>query len=107
MSFFYILDDPFEYAIILWVVLEIFIIRWTLSLKPEKNMIDKYDKKVIFFSHLPFGNSWKSKVAKEDIELFESYQHRIKIWYLSLIVPLILFFVYQFIKSFILLQSFK
>jgi hypothetical protein len=81
------------YLIFIWIILEIVIFKWMFNLKPGKNLKDKYPKKIIFLSQLPFGSRWKNSVDKEDIELFENYQHRIKIWYLSLVIPFISFFM--------------
>jgi hypothetical protein len=68
------------------------------SLRPGKDVTNKYQRKVVFLSQLPFGNRWKRYIKKEDIKLFENYQYRIRIWYLSVIVPFFLFFVYLIAK---------
>jgi len=65
-------------------------------MKPKKELMDKYSKKVIFLSQLPFGSRWRKGINKEDIELMKRYQGRIKIWYLTLIIPFVLIFIYLF-----------
>ncbi len=40
--------------------------------KPGKSITKKYSKRVIFWSRLPFGTSWKDAIDREDIELLES-----------------------------------
>jgi hypothetical protein len=62
--------------------------------KPEKKITDKYGKKVIFLSQLPFGSSWKKNVNREDGPLMEEYQHRIRLVYLSTFFPLILMYIF-------------
>lgn len=86
------------YFILVWIILEIFTVIWMLRLKPKKNIINKYQKKIIFLAQLPFGSSWKKNILKDDIRLFENYQYRIRIWYLSVMIPFFLFFVYLFLK---------
>ncbi len=86
------------YFILVWIILEIFIVIWMLRLKPKKNIINKYQKRTIFLAQLPFGSSWEKNILKEDILLFENYQYRIRIWYLSVMISFFLFFVYLFFK---------
>jgi len=78
----------------MWLLAEIFISTWMFKAKPKKDATDQYEKKVIFLSQLPFGKGWRNNVRREDVRLFERYQFRIKIWYLSLMVP---FFLIMFI----------
>jgi hypothetical protein len=71
----------------IWGIAEIFIARWMFKAKPEENIMRKYPKGVRFYSQLPFGKSWTRRVAKSDVQVFEKYQYRINIWYLSVIIP--------------------
>ncbi len=73
--------------IFIWGILEILISKWMFNAKPHNNLTKKYPKKVIFMSQLPFGNKWKNNVEKEDIVIFQNYQYRIRIWFLSLMIP--------------------
>jgi hypothetical protein len=80
--------------IVIWIIAQIPICKWMFRAKPDKNITQKYPKKVIFQSQLPFGSSWKKKIDKSDILVMERYQQRIKWWYLSLIIPFALFLTF-------------
>lgn len=73
-----------------WIVAEALIILWVHKAKPDKNITDKYPKKIILLSQVPFGKSWKHSVNEKDIRLLQTYQHRIRVWYLSLMPPFFL-----------------
>jgi len=73
-----------------WAVAEILIGIWMFKAKPDENIRDKYSRKVVFLSQLPFGKSWMKYVDKEDVKLLQTFQHRIKVWYLSLMIPFFL-----------------
>ncbi len=77
-------------SIAIWGVAEIFMAKWMFKAKPNKNLMDKYPRKVVFLSQLPFGKNWKKYIDKDDVRLMEPYQHRIKVWFLSIIIPLLL-----------------
>jgi|APFre7841882724_1041349.scaffolds.fasta_scaffold189232_2 hypothetical protein len=80
--------------IIGWVIIELLIGRWMFKAKPDKRMIEKYPKKVIIASSLPFGTSWKKKVEKNHIAILEAYQFRVRICFLSIILALLGFYSY-------------
>ena len=61
--------------------------------KPDKKITSKYSNKLILFSQLPFGKSWKGQVSKNDLLVMEAYQNHIRNWYLSTIIPFIMFFI--------------
>jgi hypothetical protein len=88
------------FFIFIWVIVEIIIVRWMLLAKPERKILDKYPRRVIFLSQLPglFGNAWKNGIENEDLKKMESYQHRITIWYLSILIPFLLIFLFLYIK---------
>ena len=71
----------------IWAIAEIFIIRWVSKAKPEENMTRKYPKGVRFYSQLPFAKYWTRRIAKSDVRVLEKYQYRIRIWYLSTVIP--------------------
>jgi len=73
-----------------WAVAEILITIWMFKAKPDENIKDKYPRKVAFLSQLPFGKSWMKYVDKEDVKLLQTRQRRIKVWYLSLMIPFFL-----------------
>ena len=73
-----------------WTVAEILITIWMFKAKPDENMKDRYPGKVAFLSQLPFGKSWMKYVDKEDLKLLQTRQRRIKVWYLSLMIPFFL-----------------
>ena len=73
-----------------WIVAEILIGIWMFKGKPDENIKDKYSRKVVFLSQLPFGKRWIKYVDNEDVKLLQTYQHRIKVWYLSLMIPFFL-----------------
>ncbi len=80
----------------IWGIALIFISRWMYMAKPESGRTAKYSKRVIISSQRPFGTSWKMNVSADDLEVFEKFQRRIRIWYLFLILP---FFIYMSIIS--------
>jgi len=84
--------------ILAWVIAEILIGKWMFNAKPDKTIIEKYPKKVIILSSLPFGSSWKEKVQKNDIGALEAYQFRVKICFLSMVVALLVFYAYISIR---------
>lgn len=94
------------YLFIIWIVSQIILIIWMSKVQPGRYFSDRYPMKVLILSQLPFGR-WKNSINKEDLDRFKRYQYRFKIWYLSLFVPLISYFVYEFVKSILLLQSLK
>ena len=73
-----------------WIVAETLIVIWMFKAKPDKNIRDKYPRKVIILSQLPFGKSWRKNIDKDDVRLLQTYQHRIRVWYLSLMIPFFL-----------------
>jgi hypothetical protein len=73
-----------------WAMVEIFISVWMFKAKPDKGILIKYPKKIVFLSQLPFGKSWIKNIDKDDIKLFTTYQERIRVWYLSIIIPIFL-----------------
>jgi hypothetical protein len=85
------------FIIPIWLILEIFIIKWMFDAKPDRKSTSKYSKKVIFLSQLPLGSRWKKGVNKDDIKIFEKYQYRIKIWYFSVLIFFCLFIAYLYI----------
>jgi len=77
-----------------WLVAETLIVIWMFKAKPDKNLKGKYPRKVIILSQLPFGKSWKKNVDKDDVKYLQIYQRRIRVWYLSLMIP---FFIIMYI----------
>ena len=95
------------FFIAIWIIIEIFIIRWMFQIKPEKEITNKYHRKIVFLSQLPFGKGWKKHVDKADIAVLERYQFRIKIWYLSIMIPFFTILLIFLIKDFIDLLYWK
>ncbi len=83
--------------IVFWAIAEIFIVWWMFRAKPKGDIMDKYSKCVSFHFQLPFVSSWRKDIRDEDIELIKRYRYRIRIWYLSVIIPAFSIFVYLFI----------
>ena len=83
----------FEAFIIIWIVIEIYFMWVLIRTKPSKEITSKYRGKVLFYSQLPFGKYWKAGVKQEDLGIMETYQNNIQKWYLSVIIPFILFFI--------------
>jgi hypothetical protein len=81
----------------IWAVSFVFISWWMLKAKPCKNVVNKYPRKIVFLSQMPFGKRWIKFVDSEDLHLMEKYQYRIKLWYLALIIPFHLFFAYLYL----------
>jgi hypothetical protein len=82
------------FLLLLWASSEFFIGKWMFGAKPEKHRIDKYPKMIILLSQLPFGVRWKKNVDKEDIPIFERYQRRIRIMYISTFFPLLIMYIF-------------
>ncbi len=80
----------------IWVVAEVVIVCWMFKAKPDKHLHIKYSRKIILLSQLPFGIKWKKNVHSDDLNKMVTYQHRIIIWYLSVIIPFILFYIYLY-----------
>lgn len=80
--------------IAIWLIIEIFIGRWMFKAKPDKSLLVKYPRKIIFLSQLPFGRRWKKFVAPDDLKAMEKYQYRITISYLTIIIPWCLSYIY-------------
>lgn len=85
-------------VILAWVIAESIIGRWMFKAKPDKTIIEKYPKKVIMSSSLPFGSSWKKKVQENDIGVLEVYQSRVRICFLSIVLGLFVFCAYISIR---------
>ena len=66
--------------------------------KPNKDLLKKYPKDLTKGYSLPFGNKWRTKIAKEDIAVFEKYQKRIRAWYFSVIIPYALFYLIEYFR---------
>jgi hypothetical protein len=81
----------------IWVIVELFLVKWMFKSKPDRNRINKYPKKIIFMSQLPLGSKWKKRVDKDDIKIFEQYQNRIKVWSGSVIIFFCLFIGYIYL----------
>jgi hypothetical protein len=79
-------------VIIVWVIAQIFIVRWLYSVKPPKEIINKYPTTVWLSLRLPFITYWRKYVQKEDISLIERYRKRLIVWCLSYIIPFVFIF---------------
>jgi len=91
-------QDTFGITLLCWLVAQALIIPWMFKARPDKKLLDKYSKKLIWLSGLPFGKKWKTGVAQEDIAMFEKYQKRTTIWYLSVIIPYALFYLLEYFR---------
>ncbi len=78
------------FLLAIWAVMEVFIIIWMFKAKPDKQILRKYPRNIVFLSQLPFGKSWGKNIDKVDVKLFRSYQQRIRLWYLSILIGLFL-----------------
>jgi len=90
--------ESFEISLICWLVAQALIVPWMFKARPDKKLLDKYSKKLILQSSLPFGKKWKTGIAQEDIAVFEKYQKRIKIWYLFAMIPFFCFFFWNILE---------
>jgi hypothetical protein len=73
-----------------WIAAETLIMIWMFKAKPDKNIKGKYPRKVVMLSQLPFGKSWANNIDKDDVKVLQTYQRRIRVWYLSLMIPFFL-----------------
>jgi hypothetical protein len=62
--------------------------------KPQKDVLNKYSKKMLYQSQLPFNSHWKKHVHADDLPIMEGYQYRIRVWFVSFVVSNIIFFIY-------------
>ncbi len=85
--------------VIAWAVLQIPIGIWLLKAKPSKEISGKYPKLVVFQSTIPLMKNWRNKINVVDLKIFAEYPKRVLIqYYLSFVLPTLLFFVYLYIK---------
>ncbi len=91
-------QDTFEISLVCWLVAQALIIPWMYKAAPDKKLLEKYSKSLIRKSSFPFGKKWRTGVAQEDIVVFEKHQNRIKIWYLSVIIPYALFYLLEYFR---------
>jgi hypothetical protein len=84
--------------IVAWGIIELLIGNWMFKAKPARSIIEQYPKKIIITASLPFGGSWKKKIERNHIGVFEAYQFRVKICFLSIIVSLLAFYAYISIR---------
>jgi len=68
---------------------------WANRAKPEKRILDKYNKKTFVSSTLPFSNSWQAQVHESDVERFLAYRKRMLILY---VLNFIVFSVFAIIS---------
>ena len=52
-----------------WIVAEALIVIWMFKAKPDNNIRDKYPRKIIILSQLPFGKRWRKDIEKKDLTL--------------------------------------
>ncbi len=80
--------------LLLWGVSELFIGKWMFKAKPANHVTNKYQRRTVLLSQLPFGGSWKKSVEKVDYPVFEKYQQRIRIWWLTTFLPLLIIYAF-------------
>jgi hypothetical protein len=106
MTFDAIVDVVLYILIPIWMMAEVFIIKWMFKAKPGKNITCNYPKKIIFLSQLPFGTRWMKWIDKVDHTSFQTYQRRIRIGFLSVMIPLFIiplaFWLYMYIDWYLL-----
>ena len=82
--------------LIVWVITNIGMVKWVSKSRPDKNITEKYSKKTVILSQLPFGSKWKAKVDENDIVAMVQYQHKVKVWYSYMLITVLFFFIYMF-----------
>jgi len=86
------------FFILIWVIVQLLLGRWMFKARPNKCVIEKYPKMVMILLLLPFGNYWKKQVEKQDIRILQSYQFRVRLWLLSILISLLIFYAYITIR---------
>jgi hypothetical protein len=94
--------DFLQVLVIVWVLVEIPLCVWLFRAKPERVALLRYSRRTRYLSQLPFGDKWKQAVTTEDLPVLAEYQRRVRIWYLSLIIPFVVFFAYLSVDVFFL-----
>ncbi len=85
----------FSFFVPIWIIGVLMTSRSLLKARPNKTILDKYPKRILFLLHLPFWKKWKQHVDKEDVKLLAIYQSRLMVWYLSATLPFyIIIFVF-------------
>ena len=85
--------------VIAWAILQIPLGFWLFKAKPSKQIVEKYPKLVVFQSSVPFMKNWRNKIQSADLKIFEEYRKRVLIqYYLCFTLPILLFFLYLYIK---------
>jgi len=85
--------------VIAWAVLQIPLVIWLLKAKPSKEISGKYSKLVVFQSTIPMMKNWRNKIDVADLKVFAEYRKRVLIqYYLCFVLPVLLYFVYLYIK---------
>ena len=85
-------------AISIWAMVLICLIFWLGKAAPSKPIRRKYQWSVGFQSLLPFMEQWRGKIERTDIPIFEEYRRRFLIFYVLLLLPGALFFIYTYVQ---------
>ncbi len=85
-------------AISIWAMIQIWLLFRLARAAPPKPIRRKYQWLVGFQSLLPFMQQWREKIERSDIAVFEEYRRRFLIFYVWLLLPGALFFVYAYVR---------
>ena len=88
--------------IIVWVLAEMPLCVWLFRAKPKRAALFRYSRRTRYLSQLPLGDRWKKMVSPEDIPILAEYQRRVRIWYISILLPFLLIFAYLTLDVFLL-----
>jgi hypothetical protein len=90
---------------VLWLVIEILIVYWIHQVKLDKKLLADYSRKRIFMCLISQKNIERLNLSHPESQLVAQYFVRIRIMCISLIAPMLAFFVYQFFRTFYLLNE--
>lgn len=94
--------DFLQALVIVWVLVEVPLCVWLFRAKPKRAILLRYSRRTRYLSQLPFGDTWKQAVTTEDLPALAEYQRRVRIWYLSLIIPFVVLFAFLSVDVFLL-----
>ncbi len=90
-----------------WMLAVLISTIWMICAKPRKEITSQYPKSIFFQVQFPLSQKWTHAVKEQHVEGFKKYQQRSKIWYFCLIVPPVFWFIFELVKSVLLLQEFS
>ena len=87
------ISDMLEFVIFSIVLVEVLLIFWLHSSKPDKTILKQYSNFTVLRAQTSLSSNWSKGLRQEDIPAFLAFRKRFRIWALS-IVALLSAFLY-------------